>query len=149
MLGYNFKRNFTFGLAYTSEVGTDTQWGQQAYISHTRDVDGARVVEATEVMCAVNTFGQPDVFRYGASRGAQPYNGYCYYQARSASAAGFGIRPGYARCKIDFRGSTFDSQGPPATSSKRSVGKFHEWEIESEFPGQARLPEQCADLYVV
>nr|POE90696.1 chitinase-3-like protein 1 [Quercus suber] len=75
-LGKNFKRNYTFGLAYTTAVA-DTEWGSQAFVGYDfRDAkNGARGSDATAVACAVNTFGQPDVYRWIADKG---FNGYCY-----------------------------------------------------------------------
>ncbi|KAJ5089843.1 hypothetical protein N7532_008527 [Penicillium argentinense] len=72
-LGYNFTRNFTMALAYaTSLSDTPDQWGKMA-LQDFQIKTYPSESKALRVLCAVNLFNHPDVYRYAKSG-----NGYCY-----------------------------------------------------------------------
>ncbi|KAJ5224936.1 hypothetical protein N7468_006161 [Penicillium chermesinum] len=131
-LGYNFKRNFTMSLAYaTSLSNTPDQWGKMA-LTDSQIPGGAVDKDPTHVFCAINLFNQPKVYRYGTG------NGYCLDTSRNngwRDERGFGKRPEYKMCKVNFAGSKFADQQTPGSYSKRdqddSIGGNDPWEIES------------------
>jgi hypothetical protein len=120
---------------------------------------------ASHVFCAVNLFNQPDVYRFGS------YNGYCFDTSKGQNGmlpsvgmcsplqlssgvgqeqtdsiiAGFGRRPGYSRCKVNFVGSQYADHPTPGRWSKRGgeekpTNEHGGWEIESMFSIIFSLP---------
>ncbi|KAL4860436.1 hypothetical protein BDV12DRAFT_205062 [Aspergillus spectabilis] len=131
-LSYNMKRNFTFGVAYgTSLDKSADQWGSMRIQDYTLVTEGTTGTDPLNVFCAINLYNQPDVYRF------DKYNGMCYSEKRSKDALGFGRRPGYARCKVNFVSSLFNDHPTPGTWSKRSndpvTGRPEgRWEIENK-----------------
>ncbi|KAL5040855.1 hypothetical protein BDW71DRAFT_212703 [Aspergillus fruticulosus] len=132
-LSYNFKRNFTFALAYATSVSdTPDQWGSMALNNF--ELGTTTSTTASHVFCAVNLFNQPDVYRFGS------YNGYCFDTSKGQNgmlpSVGFGRRPGYSRCKVNFVGSQYADHPTPGRWSKRDgeeepTNEHGGWEIES------------------
>ncbi|KZF20522.1 glycoside hydrolase family 18 protein [Xylona heveae TC161] len=119
-LGYTFKRNFTMGLATPSGPQDTSSWGTQP-ISNARAYSQTANwpnQDATTVACAINIFGQSDIYRFDGG-----YNGYCFNGQTESRQNGAFSSPGYNRCKVDFVGGP----GP----AKRSLGDYNGWEIEN------------------
>jgi hypothetical protein len=108
-LGYMFKRNFTYGLAWPNLATDGAQWGSQAFQRYTSGTPSGPFssTDARTVICSMNHFGQTDVYRYGA------YNGLCVNQNEVRNLPGYGNVVSWVQCKISFVGSI----GP----AKRSV----------------------------
>jgi hypothetical protein len=69
-----FKRNFTLGLAQPSSPVDGAAWGAQLFSSYTFTSSGSpggTYTDATTIACAVNIFGQTDIYQLGG------YNGLC------------------------------------------------------------------------
>lgn len=123
--GYEWRRAFTFGLANPQGPADGHAWASQALQSWEYK-DGTRNGnDATQVACAINTFGQSETYRISTDDPNFNYNGLCYNPSprQLNRPLGFGVVPSYSKCKISFQGSTFPT--------KRSIGSFNGWEIES------------------
>ncbi|KAF1992251.1 glycoside hydrolase family 18 protein [Aulographum hederae CBS 113979] len=116
-MGYMFKRNYTYGLSYPSGRTDGAAWGDQAFTSwSSKKGKIASDVDATQVLCAVNIFGQKDIYRYNKA------NGYCFTKDPPKPTAGFAAQRGWRQCQVSFT----NSPGP----TKRSLGTLGDWHIE-------------------
>lgn len=68
-MGWYQKRNFTLGLASPSSATDGAAWGTQSLASYS--YGGTSGTDVTQVACAVNIFGQTDIYQTGS------YNGLC------------------------------------------------------------------------
>lgn len=114
-----FKRNFTYGLAFPANANDGNAWGLQPFQQYTSSTSKPPFTssDATTVLCAMNIFGQSDIYKYGS------YNGLCINPNKKHYRSGYGNTPSWVRCKVTFAGSN----GP----AKRSIGSPGDWEIES------------------
>ncbi|KAI4193916.1 MAG: hypothetical protein LQ350_008076 [Teloschistes chrysophthalmus] len=126
-LGYMYKRNFTFGLATPTSRQDGGQWsaGNNKATGWLRKSTGEFDVgtdggDVREIACAVNTFGQNDIFRYG-------FNGLCY-NGGNIPGWGFGSPPNLAQCIIEFAPN---QAAPGGTKHKRSLGQFNGYDVLS------------------
>lgn len=103
------------GLAFPANANDGGSWGSQSFTSATQLTAGTTTQDATAVACALNIFGQSNIYRYGGT-----FNGYCF-NGKTNNPLGVYTSPGYNACKISFVG------GPGPT--KRSIGTFAGWEI--------------------
>lgn len=76
---------------------------------------------ADSIICAVNNFGQDDVYMYPVSKGKE-YNGICYHTTSSPTNGYFAKDGSYTFCKVDF--------APPATSGGTTK---RDWTVTSRF----------------
>jgi hypothetical protein len=70
--GYFLKRNFTLGLANPSSATDGAAWGSSQSASRWSIVGGTAGTDVTQIACAVNLFGQSDIYTIDS------YNGLCY-----------------------------------------------------------------------
>lgn len=119
MTGYMFKRNFTYGLAFPANANDGNAWGTQSFQRYTSATAQGPFssTDATTILCAMNIFGQSQIYKYGS------YNGLCINPYKPRYRAGYGNTPAWVNCKITFAGSS----GP----AKRSVRTFGGWEVTS------------------
>jgi hypothetical protein len=90
-VGYYLKRNFTFGLASPASPSDGAAWGSQAFSTYTFNSGGGGPrgvvsTDATTIACAVNIFGQNNIYRIGN------YNGYCLVPGVTSTAPGMLIQ---------------------------------------------------------
>ncbi|KAL8782914.1 MAG: hypothetical protein Q9213_005026, partial [Squamulea squamosa] len=119
-LGYMFRRNFTFGMALPSDhndggawtpgTGPAQSWTLAKSGEFPPGTDGGDV---SAIACAVNTFGQGDVYQ-------ADYNGLCFNGGSINSGRGFRTPESFSSCVIEFA---------QAGNTKRSLGQFHEWDV--------------------
>ncbi|KAL8855566.1 MAG: hypothetical protein Q9178_007796 [Gyalolechia marmorata] len=121
-LGYMFRRNFTFGLARPTTSNDGGEWtpgtgpAQSWTLARTGEFPpGTDGGDLQAIACAVNTFGQADIYR-------SEFNGLCFNGGRIPSSRGFGTAESFSRCVIEFA---------QAGSTKRSLGQFHGWDVLS------------------
>lgn len=93
-----FKRNFTFGLAYPSTFNDGAAWVPDPSAGSPRSWEmnsgppvpvGSDGGDVSAIACAVNIFGQDDVFH-------TPYNGLCF-NGRNVGGQGMCLR---MACKV-------------------------------------------------
>ncbi|KAL8645553.1 MAG: hypothetical protein Q9226_007250, partial [Calogaya cf. arnoldii] len=117
-LGWNYKHNFTHGLAQPQNTGDGDAWdlgtNRAESWDHVNPQTGTGFSgnNMDQIACAVNIFGQDEVFKTG-------FNGYCY-NGESRRGNGFDDRPAVSRCRIEF------SQ---PSNTKRSIGQFNGWDV--------------------
>ncbi|KAI7407956.1 hypothetical protein KC336_g13253 [Hortaea werneckii] len=121
--GFMFRRNFTFGLASPAGPNDGAAWTPQGVPPTDWQLKSRKTVDTsgdmTEIACAVNTFGQSEVYSYA-------YNGLCWND-EEYDTPGWGCAKRYRGCIIDF--------GPPAGSDsgggsqKRAIGEFNGWPV--------------------
>lgn len=70
--GYFWKRNFTLGLANPSGPTNGAAWGSSQSASSWNIPGGSAGTDVTEIACAVNLFGQSDIYTIDS------YNGLCF-----------------------------------------------------------------------
>ena len=145
-----FKRNFTFGLASPTASNDGAAWvpGTGPAESWTHQ-DGTFPIgtdggDVRAIACAVNTFGQHDIFH-------APVNGLCYNgeelaprggacchdclssafskHANYCLSSGFGSRPSFSSCEVVFGAGGGGGGGGP---TKRSIGQFNGWDVISK-----------------
>ncbi|KAL8990145.1 MAG: hypothetical protein Q9169_008197, partial [Polycauliona sp. 2 TL-2023] len=136
-LGWNYKRNFTHGMAQPQNSGDGAAWGlgtnEAEFWDHLTDQSGTGIdiYNVDQIACAVNIFGQTEVFK-------QNWNGQCF-NGQPVQSGGMSKhhrrvlvnhshtlafeRPKTNRCNIDF--------SLPSGNTKRSIGKFHGWDVTS------------------
>ncbi|ETS82826.1 hypothetical protein PFICI_04702 [Pestalotiopsis fici W106-1] len=124
-LGYYLRRNFTMGLAAPSTSTDGAAWGAQP--ASTWSISGAGQTDVTQIACAVNIFGQSDIYQFTGTR-----NGYCYNGATNF-APGYGQVPSFSQCTITFTGpvpspNKRDVEGEE--SHEDIVGIFNGWGIK-------------------
>ncbi|KAL8706621.1 MAG: hypothetical protein Q9201_000368 [Fulgogasparrea decipioides] len=121
-LGYMYRRNFTFGMAtpstyndggaWTPGTGPAQSWTLTGTGQFPPGTDGGDV---TAIACAVNTFGQGDVYQ-------ADYNGLCFNGGQIKSGRGFSPPESFSSCEIEFG---------QAVNKKRSLGQFNGWDVLS------------------
>jgi hypothetical protein len=155
-----FKRNFTMGLSQPLSPADGAAWGPSAggsamtSYTFTGGSPGGTSTDATQIACAINIFGQNNIYQLTSG-----YNGYCLNPLNAPNNAGgeftllpatfhipssseycavltsmspcvivYGAQPSFSRCLISFTN--------PTTNTKRDtvIGSFNGWDIESEFP---------------
>ncbi|PHH75535.1 hypothetical protein CDD82_4400 [Ophiocordyceps australis] len=89
---WHFRRNYTWSAVHGSQKAK-AWWSA----SGVQVADSAAKTSWTSVLCAVNTFGQDNVYRW-----RQHYNAYCV-SARQTRAFGFWNVPRVVRCKVMFK----------------------------------------------
>ncbi|KAL8852652.1 MAG: hypothetical protein Q9221_002412 [Calogaya cf. arnoldii] len=122
-LGWNYKRNFTHGLAQPQGPTDGAAWGSGtngaqswAHVSPKPQVgNGFSGTNLEQIACAVNIFGQDEVFK-------QDYNGLCF-NGRETGGRGFDRQPSTSSCRIEF--------SQPG-NTKRSIGQSNGWEVTSK-----------------
>ncbi|KAL9599867.1 MAG: hypothetical protein Q9219_003561 [cf. Caloplaca sp. 3 TL-2023] len=124
-LGFVYKRNFTFGLAspqfpsdggaWAAGVDPALSWVKAGTDEFVPGTDGG---DLRAIACAVNLFGQNDIFK-------ADFNGLCWRGTYLPSGRGFPTPPSFAQCKIEFA-----TNGAPGTK-KRSLGKFNGYDVLS------------------
>ena len=141
--GYFLKRNFTMGLAEPSQASQP--WGAQTPASWASGGQSSSVI--TDIFCAINTFGQNDIYQLPT------YNGYCF-NGLWDNEVGYGIVPKFQPCTITFTGAV-----PPPNSKRDSmpssepgtdgpiIGTFNGWGVQSE-PAQPPSPIMTTRLSV-
>ncbi|KAL8685510.1 MAG: hypothetical protein Q9218_007716, partial [Villophora microphyllina] len=142
-LGYMFKRNFTFGLATPLSHDDGGAWSSDpSFAAKSWELKDGGFPEGTdgqdvlEIACAVNTFGQDDIFD------SRTFNGLC----RNGEPLEPKGRGGFGDAALDNIPNSFSScvvEFGSGGASKRSLGKFHEWDIlsksSSDYPTQGFL----------
>lgn len=117
-----FRRNYSWSIIENSHLDT-SWWGATSRDFTSPTYTGPDGWES--VLCAVNTFGQDDLFRFKIT--TRPFNGYCLRNPRRAYVGGqaFGPMHRAARCLITFG----------ASNSKRGVEFKNgtDWSISSMF----------------
>lgn len=70
--GYYLKRNFTLGLANPTGPADGPAWGSSQSASSWSFSGGTAQTDFTQIACAVNIFGQSDIYKIDS------YNGLCW-----------------------------------------------------------------------
>jgi hypothetical protein len=110
-----FRRNYTFSVVDNSAQAS--QWWDTT--GHTFASAGNRGPGTPDsIICALNTFGQDDLFRVAGGS----YNGYCLRNERYTDKNGWPNLPRASRCKITFG----------STSTKKKRDATDAWEVLSE-----------------
>lgn len=77
---------------------------------------------ADSILCAVNNFGQDNVYQYAtlAKAETKAFNGYCFYEESSATNYNWAIKGGVTPCLVDI--------APPSTSGSSAK---RDWVVTS------------------
>ena len=129
--GYMFRKNFTFGVVLPSGHNDGGSWtpdggsgAQRWTLAKTGEFPvGTDGEDRTAIACAVNTFGQNEIYNY-------EFNAYCYNGRSIASRGGFEREASFSKCIVEFATPSNDGISG-STTKKRSLGKFHEWNVLS------------------
>ncbi|KAI7241261.1 glycoside hydrolase family 18 protein [Hortaea werneckii] len=121
--GFMFRRNVTFGLASPENANDGAAWTLQGtpptMWQHVGPNGGGSPGNMNQIACAVNTFDQNEVYRFG-------HNGLCH-NGDEYDTGGWKRQPKFSACRIDF--------GPAARgesdggSQKRAIGEFNGWQV--------------------
>ena len=93
------------GLAEPSQASA--AWGAQTAASWSASGQSSTV--AADIVCAINTFGQNDIYMSPA------YNAWCF-SGRYDQSEGYGLVPTFQKCSVTFTGAV-----PPPNSKRDSM----------------------------
>ncbi len=132
-----YRRNFTFGLASPMSDSDGAAWvpgtgpAESWTLTDEQFPVGTDGQDVNSIACAVNTFGQNDIYGY-------VYNGLCFRGGYTPSGfgkvvavpfrvhglmthlIGFPAPPSFSQCNIEFA---------TTGNTKRSIGQFHGWHV--------------------
>jgi hypothetical protein len=112
-----FRRNYTWSVIDNS-AQANQWWGTTGHTFATAGYSGPPGSDS--ILCALNTFGQNDVFKLPSE-----WNGYCVRNEKyTVRSAGWQNVPRTSRCLITFGSST---------TKKRSEADHEGWEVLSKF----------------
>jgi chitinase len=123
-----FKRDYQVSWLNQGSISGSDWWDATKWDYANADY-GKNRNGAESIVCAVNIFGQDDVYKYPVHKGSggNEFNGVCIYNPppgdRLPANGNFNIRLTYRYCKVDF--------APP--SSLSGGASKRDWQVTSTF----------------
>ncbi|KAL6228777.1 hypothetical protein BDW75DRAFT_131550 [Aspergillus navahoensis] len=97
-----FKRDYKISWMQQDTISSTDWWDSTGWKYQGSTYKAPR--GADSILCAVNTFGQDDVYRYATLDKAETksFNGYCFYEESEATNYNWAMKGGVTPCLVDF-----------------------------------------------
>lgn len=145
-LSWAYKRDYdTFWLQPGPQQSlTSADW-QGAMKPEFEDTAYTGPLDMDSILCAINHFNQDDVYKLpgvfvnkdgtvDSLKKQKRYNAYCKRtNGKGMKPAGWNVRYNMAKCYVQFANSASSASSSDASKRNTPLGKWGEWEVESEF----------------